>query len=220
MPDARLPAIAAISASGRSAWRRKCWGAVPPSDSVSAVRHRTRVRLVPETGEDVGGPLDRAQRAPAVDRRDRVEPELQRRHDTEVATAAPQRPEQVFLDIRIGAVFPVLLAEIPFDDEEIAAVRADGIAVMQDLIATAQRDGDLRPDVTHGDIGMMLVRLSRPLPGPLPRELGEDLAHRQLDLIIDGLRASAARPGDLGGPALTFGDLGSLGGDGPGERPS
>jgi hypothetical protein len=91
---------------------------------------------------------------------------------------------------------------------------------MQDLIATAQRDGDLRPDVTHGDIGMMLVRLSRPLPGPLPRELGEDLAHRQLDLIIDGLRASAARPGDLGGPALTFGDLDSLGGDGPGERPS
>jgi hypothetical protein len=58
---------------------------------------------------------------------------------------------------------------------------------------------------------MMLVRLSRPLPGPLPRELVEELAHRHLDLIIDGLRATAAAPGALGGPALSFRDRGSIG---------
>lgn len=151
-------------------------------------------------------------RAVALDALERTTDEVKRARDEEpTAFGALVRYMHRVLDIRIGAVFPVLLEEIPFEDEEIAAVRADGVAVMQSLVATAQADGDLRPDVTHGDVGMMLVRLSRPLPGPLPRELGEELAHRHLDLLIDGLRASAARPGALGGPALTFGDLDSMG---------
>ncbi|MFA1537594.1 TetR/AcrR family transcriptional regulator [Actinomadura monticuli] len=151
-------------------------------------------------------------RAVALDALERTTDEVKRARDEEpTAFAALVRYMHRVLDIRIGAVFPVLLEEIPFEDEEIAAVRADGVTVMQDLVAKAQSDGDLRPDVTHGDVGMMLVRLSRPLPGPLPREMGEELAHRHLDLLIDGLRTAAARPGELGGPALTFGDLDSMG---------
>lgn len=145
-------------------------------------------------------------RAVALDALRRTTEEVTRARDEEpTAFAGLVRYMHRVLDIRIGAVFPVLLKEIPFDDEEIAAVRDEGVAVMQKLVASAQEDGDLRPDVTHADVGMLLVRLSRPLPGPLPQETGAELAHRHLDLIIGGLRAG--RPADLGGPVLTFDDL-------------
>ncbi|TMQ91138.1 TetR/AcrR family transcriptional regulator [Actinomadura soli] len=155
-------------------------------------------------------------RAVALDALQRTADEARLARDEEpTAFAALVRYLHRVLDIRIGAVFPVLLNEIPFDDAEIAAVRDGGVAVMQGLVATAQEDGDLRDDITHADIGMLLVRLSRPLPGPMSRDLAEQLAHRHLDLIIDGLRtaASARRPDALRGPALTFGDLRSMGGD-------
>lgn len=153
-------------------------------------------------------------RAVALDALERSTEEAKRARDEEpTAFAALVRYLHRVLDIRIGAVFPVLLEEIPFDDEDIAAVRADGVAVMQDLVATAQRDGDLRPDVTHGDVGMLLVRLSRPMPGPLPRNVADDLAHRHLDVIIDGLRAVPGPSSGLAGPALTFADLGAMGDD-------
>jgi AcrR family transcriptional regulator len=153
-------------------------------------------------------------RAVALDALQRTTDEVARARDEEpTAFTALVRYMHRVLDIRIGAVFPVLLEEIPFDDEEIVAVRDEGVAVMQGLVASAQEDGDLRKDVTHADVGMLLVRLSRPMPGPMPRELAEELAHRHLDLIIDGLRAG--RPEDLGGPALTFEDLRALGDDRP-----
>ena len=152
-------------------------------------------------------------RAVALDALERTRDEVRRARDEEgTAFDALVRYMHRVLDIRIGAVFPVLLDQIPFHDAEIAATREEGVAVMKELVAAAQEDGDLRPDVTHGDVGMLLVRLSRPLPGPLPRETGEELAHRHLDLLVDGLRAG--RPGELGGPALTFDDLRSMG-DGP-----
>jgi hypothetical protein len=62
--------------------------------------------------------------------------------------------------------------------------------------------------VAFGDIGLMVVRLTRPLPGPFPREVDDRLAHRHLDLLIDGLRA--AHDGNsalLDGPGLTLADL-------------
>jgi hypothetical protein len=43
--------------------------------------------------------------------------------------------------------------------------------------------------VSFGDIGTLLVRLSRPLPGPIDAELDNRLAHRHLDLVLAGLRA-------------------------------
>jgi hypothetical protein len=63
-------------------------------------------------------------------------------------------------------------------------------------------------DATFADIGFLLVRLARPLPGPIPRDLNNRLAHRHLELLLDGLqtdRAELAAP--LPEPALTLADL-------------
>ena len=76
---------------------------------------------------------------------------------------------------------------------------------IQAIINAAEAAGALRAGVTFADIGLVLVRFSRPLPGPFPHGLDEQLAHRHLDLVIDGLRAvrqGTAPP--LSGPALTL----------------
>jgi AcrR family transcriptional regulator len=114
------------------------------------------------------------------------------------------------IDVRTAAVIPALLAEAPFDDEEIRRVRLTGPATVQALVDAAHQARALRPDVTSGDIGMLIVRLSRPLPGGFPPETNRGLSHRHLDLLIDGLRATARQPAHLGGPVLTLDDLRQL----------
>jgi AcrR family transcriptional regulator len=112
------------------------------------------------------------------------------------------------LDLRIGAVMPALVEHIPLDDTEMLGARDESAALVEEMVHAAQTDGTLRPDVAFGDIGLMVVRFTRPLPGRLPRDVDDRLAHRHLDLLIDGLRAV---PGDasgpLRGPALTLDDL-------------
>ena len=117
------------------------------------------------------------------------------------------------LDLRISAVMPALLDHIPPDDEEIASVRTHSWGLFQQLIDRAHAAGTLRPDVAFADIGFLLVRLARPLPGPIPRDLNNRLAHRHLELLLDGLRtdrAESAAP--LPEPALTLADLLAAGG--------
>jgi AcrR family transcriptional regulator len=111
------------------------------------------------------------------------------------------------IDVRTAAVIPALLGEIPFDDEEIGRAREAGPAAVQALVDAAHRADALRPDVTSGDIGLIIVRLSRPLPGEFPPGVHHRLSHRHLSLVIDGLRAAARQPAELGGPALTLADL-------------
>jgi AcrR family transcriptional regulator len=111
------------------------------------------------------------------------------------------------IEVRTAAVIPALLGQIPFDDAEIAAARQAGLAAIQALVDAAHRAGLLRPEVTSGDIGMLTIRLSRPLPGGFPAEVNRRLSHRHLSLVIDGLRVTARQPADLGGPALTLTDL-------------
>ena len=111
------------------------------------------------------------------------------------------------IDVRTAAVIPALLDQIPFDDEEIARARQAGLAAVQALVDAAHRAGALRPDVTSGDVGMLTVRLSRPLPGGFPAEIDHRLSHRHLSLVTDGLRATARQDAELGGPALTLADL-------------
>ena len=64
---------------------------------------------------------------------------------------------------------------------------------MYEAIVRRAREHGLRPDVGAGDLGLMVIRLSRPLPGTFPRGFDDDLAHRQLDILLDGLRVG--RPG-------------------------
>jgi AcrR family transcriptional regulator len=99
------------------------------------------------------------------------------------------------LDLRVSAVMPTLLDHVPSDDEEIASIRTRSWGLFQQLVDRAHAAGTLRPDVTFADVGMLLVRLARPLPGPIPRDLDNRLAHRHLELLLAGLRADrAGRP--------------------------
>jgi AcrR family transcriptional regulator len=110
------------------------------------------------------------------------------------------------IDARTAAVIPALLEAIDFADEDIARARQDAPTTIDSLVEAAKRAGTLRADVTSGDIGMLVVRMTRPLPGPFPVELNNSLSHRHLDLLIDGLRPAAREP-VLSGPALTIEDL-------------
>jgi AcrR family transcriptional regulator len=113
------------------------------------------------------------------------------------------------LDLRIGAVMPVLVGQLQMDEELSAARRASSEAVDR-IIAAARADGSLRPDATSGDVGMLLVRLSRPLSGPFPPSVNHQLAHRHLELLLDGLRPPASPGAPLPGPAMTFEDLAAM----------
>lgn len=150
-------------------------------------------------------------RAVVLDALTRTAEEVRRAIDEEPdAFRALTRYMHRALDIRIAAVIPALLGEITLDDAEMRAVRDPGVAMIQNLIDTAKREGTLRPDVTFGDIGTLVVRLSRPLPGPFSREVNDQLGHRHLDLLINGLRATPDPSAEIQGPAMTLEDLRSI----------
>jgi AcrR family transcriptional regulator len=111
------------------------------------------------------------------------------------------------LDLRISAVIPLLLDKVDLDDEELLPAREASALAIHGIIDRAHADGTLPEDVTFADIGMLLVRLSRPLPGPVPPELNDQLAHRHLDLLVEGLRPAGARREVITGPALSFEEL-------------
>jgi AcrR family transcriptional regulator len=111
------------------------------------------------------------------------------------------------LSLRIGAVMPALISQLAPQDAELIRARDAASAPIQLLIDTAHADGTLRSDVEFADISLLIVRLSRPLPGQLPRALDDRLAHRHLELLIAGLAAANERAGGLPGPAMTLADL-------------
>jgi hypothetical protein len=67
---------------------------------------------------------------------------------------------------------------------------------------TGRSCASLRPEVASGDIGMLLVRLTRPLPGPIPPEVNRRLAHRHpLNKVTMEPRARREGPRDpVAGP--------------------
>ena len=92
------------------------------------------------------------------------------------------------LELRIAAVMPVLSPRLEHDGDVMRA--RDGVTPLYERMVKAAHDsGQLRTDVGSGDIGMMLIRLSRPLAGSFPREFDNETARRQLELMLDGLRA-------------------------------
>ncbi|MFL6138762.1 MAG: TetR/AcrR family transcriptional regulator [Frankiaceae bacterium] len=112
------------------------------------------------------------------------------------------------LDLRISAVIPLVLDRLDLEDAELRPAREASARAVEAIVDAAHEEAGLPADVTFGDIGLLLVRLARPLPGPIPAELGDQLAHRHLDLLIEGLRALRDRPGgELTGPALSRADL-------------
>lgn len=114
------------------------------------------------------------------------------------------------LDLRIAAVMPLLEDRLAIEeDAELRGARDELGGLYGHMVGEAQRRGLLRADVGLGDIGLLVIRLARPLPGLLPRSMDDTLAHRHLDLLLDGLRASsrAGAEAPLPGRALTLEDL-------------
>jgi AcrR family transcriptional regulator len=135
----------------------------------------------------------------------------------EVAEQAAEEHEDAFealaaylraaLELRVSAVIPQVLDVLDLDEPELAAAREASARATEALVEAAHVSGDLPKDVTFADVGMMLVRIARPLPGPMDGELKHELARRHLELFIRGLRAG---DGELEGPELSRRDLAEL----------
>lgn len=110
------------------------------------------------------------------------------------------------LDLRVSAVIPALLDRLDLHDPELGPARERGAATLERIVDAAKDEGSLAAEIAFGDLGLILVRLSHPLPGPIGPELDLELGHRQLDLVVAGLRAGR----ELSGPALSLDDLHAL----------
>jgi AcrR family transcriptional regulator len=110
------------------------------------------------------------------------------------------------LEFRVSAVIPLVLDTLDLDDAELGPAREASASLVQRIVDTAHQDGTLARDVTFADIGTLLVRLARPLPGRIPPELNDELSHRHLDLVVEGLRPVAGRQAPSG-PHLERADL-------------
>jgi AcrR family transcriptional regulator len=118
------------------------------------------------------------------------------------------------VDLRIGAVLAVLADRLPMDEELLEARRLAREA-QDELAKAAHREGSLRPDVTAGDISLLITRFTPPLPGRIHPEDNYRLSHRHLELLLDGLLRFLSQE-NLPGPAFSFDELTSLR-PGPGE---
>jgi hypothetical protein len=85
---------------------------------------------------------------------------------------------------------PALANQIPSEDTDLLGARDKASKPMQEMVAGAQAEGTLRLDIAFADVGLLFTRLAQPLPGPIPRALNDRLAHRHLDMPLDGLRAT------------------------------
>ncbi|MEV0839253.1 helix-turn-helix domain-containing protein [Actinocatenispora sera] len=110
------------------------------------------------------------------------------------------------LDLRTSVVIPTLLDRLDLNDPEINEPRMRSTELVEGLLHTAQAQGTLRTGVTFGDIALLLVRLSRPLPGSIPPDVQQQLDHRHADVMLAGLRATPS-VGALPGPELELRDL-------------
>jgi AcrR family transcriptional regulator len=107
------------------------------------------------------------------------------------------------LDLRTSAVMPELLDQLAVDDPQRLEISAAINSILEELINDARHEGVIRDEIRFADIGLLMVRLSRPLIG-LKAELQLPYAHRHLDLVLAGMR-----PGELplSGPRLTLQEL-------------
>ena len=106
--------------------------------------------------------------------------------------------------VRVGWVMPAIAAALDRDDAGLAALRARSVAAIATLIGNAQRDGAIHPDITFGDVSLLLIRLARPLPPGQDRAVQDASAQRHLAILLAGLRPGA---GPLPGTGLTLADL-------------
>ncbi|SFE43374.1 transcriptional regulator, TetR family [Actinacidiphila alni] len=108
------------------------------------------------------------------------------------------------VDERVGALCGMLVGGPERDCAELAAKGERLEHAVEALMERARQAGQLRPDVTVGDLLIALSLLTRPLPG-LDCPNVDEVAHRHLQLFLDGLRSST--PSELPGTATVLEDL-------------
>lgn len=79
---------------------------------------------------------------------------------------------------------------------EVWARRQEVFERVGQLVLVAKQEGRLREDIGAGDIGIWLVKVCRPVP-MLSAEVNELATRRQLEVLVDGLRATPT--GDASG---------------------
>jgi AcrR family transcriptional regulator len=102
--------------------------------------------------------------------------------------AALRRFAHTAVDEKAGALCGLLVHSSERNSDDLRAQCARLEKALGALMEKARRTGQLRTDVTTGDLMLALAQLSRPLPGagcPVSE------AHRHLRLFLDGLRAPA-----------------------------
>ena len=72
--------------------------------------------------------------------------------------------------------------------------RARAEALLRTIIDRAQGDGLMRNDVTARDVGFAIVRACRPLAVGLSLPEERMVAHRHIDIYLDGLLSGPAHP--------------------------
>jgi AcrR family transcriptional regulator len=108
------------------------------------------------------------------------------------------------VDERVGALCGMLVGGLDRNSTELEAQCERLENAVEALMERARQAGQLRPDVTVGDLLIALSLLTRPLPG-LDCLHVDEFAHRHLQLFLDGLRAPA--PSELPGTATDLEDL-------------
>ncbi|MCB7135809.1 TetR/AcrR family transcriptional regulator [Cellulosimicrobium marinum] len=94
--------------------------------------------------------------------------------------------------LRLVAIAPPADVHALQDDAGTQGVRDSLLALVDGLVRAAQAEGTLRPDVSAGDVVLLMAAVSRSLPrGTDDARNAYDRAHA---LVLDGLRAPAAHP--------------------------
>lgn len=131
------------------------------------------------------------------------EAEAAAREETD-AFAALARYMHAAVDLRASIIMPLLNDRV-IENERLLAARRRGRQAFDALVTNAHAQQALRPEVSNGDIAMLIIRVSRPIQGLTPED-NFDLSHRHLELVLDGfLPILGANP--LPGPTLTIDEL-------------
>lgn len=98
------------------------------------------------------------------------------------------------VELRVGVFMPVLATGLEEDMRGeggvLKASRDQLLERMEQLLRTAQQEGQLRQGITPIDIMLGVIKLSRPLP-VIGAELNQLLIAQQLELFLGGLHAVA-----------------------------
>ena len=120
------------------------------------------------------------------------------------AFGALERFVHASADERITALCPMVQGTFDQYHPDLVAARVRIERLVEQLMDRARAAGQLRGDVSVGDLMVAVAQLSRPPAGTGCLTL-DGFVHRTLQLFLDGLRAPARS--ELPGTALTMEDL-------------